>query len=313
MIAQNERGSVSIRVLTYNVGLLSVSLLGKKFFEPAPYVKERLKRLPDALLSLMPDVVALQEIYDRKQKDWLTQSLTKSLPYFIQGRSAIGPWLGDGLMLFSRYKISRSKLITFAARPHLTERLFSSKGFLVAEVHLDTDLSLIIANTHTTAGGVGQHPEWPQVEAARQKQMSQLCGFLDKEFRSHAQIIVGDLNAGPEASPRDYRLLLDRGFVDANVVANGGAAGITWDPANPLNDSGPHNMCPKQRIDHVLIRGDIDTAEAQVVLSEPLVSAGNKHVTISDHYGVMARVTVHREAPIVARADSLSARAAGGS
>jgi endonuclease/exonuclease/phosphatase family metal-dependent hydrolase len=102
-----------------------------------------------------------------------------------------------------------------------------------------------------------------------------------------AQVIAGDLNAGPGVSDANYRLFAARGYDDAYVCHNEEAP--TWDPANPLNQGGPHQKSPPQRCDHIFVR-ELKVVESAIVFGRPLVSTPRGMITLSDHYGVSATV-----------------------
>lgn len=109
-------------------------------------------------------------------------------------------------------------------------------------------------------------------------------------------IVLGDINAGPEASPDNYRYLLERGFDDAIVASDDVAASkayVTWDNQNALNKRGPHAHCPPQRCDHIFLnRGSqLVVQERHRVLTEPVVPISKgEQVTISDHYGLLVKL-----------------------
>mmetsp|Transcript_11868 Transcript_11868/g.29733 ORF Transcript_11868/g.29733 Transcript_11868/m.29733 type:complete len:171 (-) Transcript_11868:146-658(-) len=162
-----------------------------------------------------------------------------------------------------------------------------------------------VINLHTTAGGTVD-PEHPGADAIRQSEIEQAFESAHQAHeKGHPCIIVGDLNAGPEASPDNYQSLLDRGFRDAWVSfqSTSGQSGhqssaCTWDPKNPLNAVGPHKHCPPQRCDHVFLptvagfpdghMDDWGVVMAELCATESKIVVGkDKRVTVSDHYGLM--------------------------
>jgi endonuclease/exonuclease/phosphatase family metal-dependent hydrolase len=108
--------------------------------------------------------------------------------------------------------------------------------------------------------------------------------------------VLGDINAGPEASPDNYKYLLERGFDDTIVAPDDMAASktyVTWDNQNALNKRGPHANCPPQRCDHIFLnRGSqLVVQERRRVLTEPVVPISESEmVTISDHYGLLVKL-----------------------
>jgi hypothetical protein len=96
-------------------------------------------------------------------------------------------------------------------------------------------------------------------------------------------------------SVENYARIIDDGFVDSFVAANGAEASdqhATWDPENPLNSGGHYAESPRQRIDHVFVReGDgLPSAprNASVVFDRlVLPTSVGSEVTVSDHYGIL--------------------------
>ena len=67
-----------LRVVTLNVGLLRA--LGGRI-EPAPFVTQRLKALPNALRKLNANILALQEIYCDEHRAVLRDQLQDVFPH----------------------------------------------------------------------------------------------------------------------------------------------------------------------------------------------------------------------------------------
>jgi endonuclease/exonuclease/phosphatase family metal-dependent hydrolase len=145
-------------------------------------------------------------------------------------------------------------------------------------------------NVHATAGGLFRHPESARMERIREQQLVQLS---DRALDAPGiAMIVGDLNAGPEASPANFRRLLAEGWHDCATELDG----PTWDPTNNLNIEGPHRTSPPQRIDHVLVRasdvtsGRLLPGAARRVLREADVLTRGGRVTPSDHCGLLVEL-----------------------
>jgi endonuclease/exonuclease/phosphatase family metal-dependent hydrolase len=146
---------------------------------------------------------------------------------------------------------------------------------------------------HLTAGGTSD-PDHPSANKVRESQVAECVA-------EHPDLVIGDLNAGPEASPDNYEYALSHGFACGYREAGGcdfHEDGHTWDPKNPLNIDGVHGHMPPERIDHVLRRstcGPMVSSRArrtQIMFREPVVPLfkgehAGKSVTISDHYGLL--------------------------
>ena len=60
-----------MKVMTLNVGLLNLKVLGHSVLKPADWIEERFSCLHESILALNPDIVFLQEIYTSHHKKLL--------------------------------------------------------------------------------------------------------------------------------------------------------------------------------------------------------------------------------------------------
>jgi endonuclease/exonuclease/phosphatase family metal-dependent hydrolase len=278
-----------------NAGLLK--LLGRSV--PAPFVQERLAALPSQLRNLECDVVLLQEIYGHSTRHWLAESLEDVFPYAIYPEKKRYWGLANGLMVLSRY-VASGDVELFRYTP-FDEALFDSKGIMFTQHELPGEIALTIMNIHTTAGGVLRHPEDKRIDEIRSRQIAQ--GLKRVARLPSPLIIAGDLNAGPGVSEVNFRQILDAGFVSVHDLFHDEISDVTWDPRNPLNSSGPHKACPRQRIDHIFIRTEdfrqnrMRPLSSVICLQTPVVQIeGGNFVTVSDHYGICVEIDVSSEA-----------------
>jgi endonuclease/exonuclease/phosphatase family metal-dependent hydrolase len=273
-------------LLTLNVGLLRY-MAG--VVQPAPFVAERLKALPSALVQSDADVILLQEIYGKKQKLSVIDALSGRYPHAFHGEDASRFYaLDSGLLVLSRLPL-RGRFERFREGP-LDERLFARKGFQIVEVELACGLECVLLNAHTTAGGAFTHPEHGIIDRHRDGQLRQL--LVCAANASKLTVIAGDLNAGPRVSDGNYRLLESSGYSDLYLESGADQSAVTWDPANALNLKGPHRTSPPQRIDHFfgpttgLRGGAFRVTGAEILFREPRVETTAGLVTLSDHYGL---------------------------
>jgi endonuclease/exonuclease/phosphatase family metal-dependent hydrolase len=129
----------------------------------------------------------------------------------------------------------------------------------IASVEVDGTTRVQVANVHLDSVSVER----------RLRSTTQLVGWLDPEVPG---IVLGDLNAGPDAP--ELQPLLDAGFRHALPAGAGGTA-HQWTGRT----DGP-------RIDHILVRGDIAVAGAEVQHPRP----GGR--LPSDHWPVVADLLV---------------------
>jgi endonuclease/exonuclease/phosphatase family metal-dependent hydrolase len=285
--------SARLSLLTYNTGLLRVPLAR---FNPVPHVDERLAVIPTEILRLEADVVALQEVFQPRDRDAILARVRTRYPHVghVPPRAT---QLDGGLLTFSRHPL-RAHMEPFRDGPW-SERVLSNKGALVTEVDLP-DIGLVtVINQHATAGGFFALPESPRAEAMRRGQIAQLIALAAKARGT--VLLVGDFNAGPGAAEANYRQLEAAGLTDLFAHLHGDDPSCTWDPKNELNARGLHRTCPPQRIDHVFVRADdvrlgrVTPRRARVVLDRPQVrTAKGVTVTPSDHYGLHAELEIAR-------------------
>lgn len=208
-------------------------------------------------------------------------------------------------MLISRWPIVRSTLLRYRQAAGL-EKVLAQKSHLEVTVQIPGLGLMTLINLHTTAGG-GVDPENPGTDTVRADEILQgLQAARAASTRGEAACFIGDLNAGPEASPENYQMILDAGFRDVYLEAEGSGrlqAGpkFTWDPDNFLNTIGPHSHCPGQRCDHLFWPatsspegqgasriGSWEVGAAQVLFADQCVELCSGQLsTMSDHHGVI--------------------------
>ena len=306
-----------MKCLTLNAGLLSISVLrGLIKVQPADWVEERLRALPDHLLMERPDILLLQEVYRTEHKDELKARLQTWLPYSAYGRERGRlRLLHDSLMILSTYPISDSGFVRFNAG-RWDEKLLDTKGFYYAYLP-DTSVGpVLVCNVHTTAG-VFTHPEDPRVDDVRQQQLRQVIDFAESYPGEHSVLLGGDFNCGPavaeselpisaiklrklhiptdrRVSMRNYEMMAERGYTDS-FSSLGLPEQATWSPTqNNLNVGGGHASwgCPPQRLDHFFYRRhELVPTQGAIIFASPLVRVDQDHfVPLSDHYGYYANL-----------------------
>lgn len=275
-----------LSILTFNAGLLRVSVFGRVLAEPTPFMEERYAHMASEIGKVNADVVAIQEIFSDAHRDGLAAALGSQYQHISRIDRRWWPNLGNGMLLLSKYPVDHAEHRRFAD-VDIQERIFVSKGMLLASVRVPDFGPMQIAVVHTTAGGT-VHTESSCANANRSKNLKSVVGAL-REKDASLRLIVGDFNAGPEASSANYAEVLAEGFRDV-AIGTPVESRPTWDPKNPLNFLGPHSDSPAQRIDHVLIdetsRISVRVASAQLVFAEPCVPTHSGVVTLSDHYGL---------------------------
>jgi endonuclease/exonuclease/phosphatase family metal-dependent hydrolase len=261
-----------------------------------PYRDERLPHIIDALEGIGADVVCLQEVFSIQHCERLTSTLRKVYPHFVRHDNGNRLRLSHGLLTLSKFPVRRSAFVPFATAPRF-ERFWIRRGALAATMDLGADESPInIVNVHTTSGGRGGS-ETSAADRVRDMQIRELHAVASA--LPGRTLICGDFNAGPEASPKNYKTILSKGYIDAFALLHPEAAGVTpavtWDPTNELNDqTGRFADSPPQRVDHIFLNGSamatLEAAETRIEFEAPRVPVAGKTVTLSDHFGLFVRL-----------------------
>ena len=281
----------SFKLITFNIGLLDLRVVGKTMFKPTEYIEQRAQVIPEQLLAHDADVIALQEIYDKKHIDFFINELQQAYPfYFFQHNSHIK--LNNGLMIFSKYPFVSTDGESQSDKGPIDEWFIADRGLLSAVVKLNDQTNLAIVNLHATSGGTLNRQDSDNVNASRQMQLEQALKLAMKS-KTEYQIILGDVNAGPEISQVNYKYLLENDFTDAYAKfskQNRIPAKATWDGANPLNSMRGYTAKDAQRIDHIYLSKKLDAItqlkSVERVFDENVISVDGKSYPLSDHYGV---------------------------
>jgi endonuclease/exonuclease/phosphatase family metal-dependent hydrolase len=298
----NGAAPVSLRILTLNLGLLGFRFFGTRFIPLAEHVAARLAAAPALLSATQADVIVLQEIYDKRHRRYLSRSLRRAYPY-AAGVGDRWSLFSNGLMVLSRYPIVEHGYVV-APGFKFHERRISKKGYLEVEMAVPGIGPVRLIDLHLTVSGMFV-PSVERMDSRRRHQEIDHLLELAGATGDKPALLVGDFNCSPDIHGDHYRRFLDAGYVDSFVASGSTGDGHTWLADNALNRDGPYRNSPSQRIDHVLVPKRLLTGlrpmQASVVLNWPLVAAGEKRITLSDHYGMMVDLVA------VNRATALSA------
>lgn len=279
---------MNLKILTYNLGLLRISIYGVKVFEFTPFLEERFKMALQNLNSFDFDIICLQEVYSRKDAKLIHDTLTSKYPYNVFYHAEKKWKWSSGLVVLSRYPIPYADFKKYE-KSTLDERLFVDKGFLETEIQLQKHKVHLI-NCHTTAGGYFYHPEHPHTNKIREQQIHQMIRRAH-ERENDVSIISGDLNAGPKVSKNNFEIFK---FYQYRDIFNYQEGHITWDIENPLNKQSFHATSPNQRIDHILYKPmnniEVSHGESKILFQEPVVEVKSEKITASDHYAVASEL-----------------------
>jgi|GEM_PF-5106186 len=190
-----------ISLLTWNIWGLPFAL---GFGSKAPW---RYAAIAEKLKSSTYDVVALQEMWDRKTDVILHQA---GFPYAAKGRKMHGLRDSSGLLTLSRYPIIAAETLAFSRKSGI-ER-FVNKGALFTRVALPTGQHLDIYNVHLASAPEGLNHLFTSGAAAahiRAAQIEQLDGWINSRRVANIPVIlIGDFNTIEES--HEYLLLKQR-------------------------------------------------------------------------------------------------------
>jgi endonuclease/exonuclease/phosphatase family metal-dependent hydrolase len=284
----------TLRLLTFNLGLLGFELKSRWRMPVDAHLRERLAAAPLVLSSVEADVIALQEIYSPADRRLLTRAMAARYP-FSAGSPKMRSLTGNGLMVLSRFPILHSSFMPCHSAP-LWTLPFWRQGLFAAEIELPLIGRTRLINVHIASSVPFGHADSNASKANRNREIGQLLSAANAQ--GQRAILMGDFNASPEVHPEDYFRIIDAGYLDAFVASNPHTSrGFTWDSANPLNARGRFHDAPSQRIDHVFVP-DIQSPwlkpiSAQIVLQDRAIStASGVRIPLSDHYGMLVTLAV---------------------
>jgi endonuclease/exonuclease/phosphatase family metal-dependent hydrolase len=292
--------TTSLRITSFNVGLLDVYFCKFKLFEFSPFTRVRAKALPDLLAKHETDIFCLQELYHPSDYAFIRNTLQEAFPYSFRKLSFQSSRLGSGLAIFSRFPLLDCNEQKFNTQA-FDEGFFSMKSYQSVLIDSGHQFPFRLVNTHTTAGGIWSHPESKRADEIREGQLFELANAI-KSDKNHSTVVAGDLNCGPETSKANFDYLVSYGaLIDFQPKEKSKHAELTnpvsWSCENPLNRNGPHRSSPSQRIDHILITSDLGLhayLDRKIVFTEPTIMlTDGSRIPISDHFGVQATLQIN--------------------
>lgn len=271
---QNE-----LKLLTLNIGELEISLPYIGSFPLIIKKGARLRRFISFIEKENYDVIMLQEI-SQSTRMRVMKKLHHMYPYSAFDTS-YKLFRGD-LLILSKFPITEQTFVPYSANT-LFERIPITKGVLSATIEV-AGRTITLFNTHLTSVGLTQSGTTPRVERIRSEQIRDILQFLHTQ--KHPVILAGDMNAGPETSPDNYKQIVST-FVDMFEFCDIPHAGrITWTPTNPYTQK-IYKSSPDQQVDGFYIQAkDIVRLNADFY-----VEVVFKDTVVSDHYGVHLGIT----------------------
>lgn len=268
-------------ILTFNTGLLYAPVFGRcigtRFLCPIGSFYTRREKMAQEILHTDADIICLQEIGHEKDKEYFVKNLKSIYPYVkYDSRKA---WLRfpNAEMIFSKFPITEHVLYQFKERPW-TE-WFLRKGFTVSTFNIN-DKNIIIVHTHGTIGGRPNAAHTLCTIDTQKKHMAYMLKLLEQY---KVDILLGDLNTGPEYRSTSYTILMNNNYRSIfEILTPETMLPFTYS-ATYCNAEGKMFMEPKEYVlDHILLykNSALVPAEAYIMF---------KGQGISDHLGILGK------------------------
>ena len=220
--------------------------------------RQRRRLLLTELRSLVPDVVAFQEVdISRRQAHGIARELRRGTGRGYRTLVARKPgWRGliEGVAIITRLPVVASSRVDLGNGRVAVEATVEAPGGTVVSFY----------SVHLSHGG-----------SAGELRLGQARRLVaDVEARAGRAVIAGDLNAGPESRTM---ALLGRSFRSAHVAARG------CEPDSTLPGRSTGHV-----LDYILLSSGLEVVSCELAFAVP--GAGGRYA--SDHYGLVARLRV---------------------
>jgi sphingomyelin phosphodiesterase 2 len=255
--------------------------------------KNRFKRMQGIAAHLRTTdyaVIGLQEVWVRKDYEFLASELSEAYPfsyYFKSGQ------MGSGMATFSKYPIKQAifhRFLLNGQAHHVWHGdWWSGKGVGLTRIQVSDDFSLNFYNTHLHAE---YNKESNDYLGHRISQMQQLFQFVQMSSASpespkFMNVIAGDLNTYPGCFSFDLFLKQDivgSKMRDCAKEIAGPTAGAIANTFNIEGNSFAKTKKPEQRIDYILYSGseaNMAVKSYSVLKEDKLADKGR--ISLSDH------------------------------
>ncbi len=298
-------GSTEIKVLTYNTWLLDLP-----FGCGSQIVDKRLRRLPEAIANTEADLIALQEVWHRSHRKYLTNEM-KRFGYKVMAPDTEKMFrFGTGLMFFSKYEMAEGhRMMNFSQVTRVDEN-FTNKGIVGVRVNVPKLGWIDFFNAHLGAVTFDEDTDQCVLgEAqARFEQTKDLVQWVHANSSEDIKILAGDFNTHYKKymkgcyineQTKEYRLLVEEGYLNK---------GLGWiDTFRKVNPNESNNFCTFDRNNKFMCEGHLKTQPSATIdyifvndnkklipKASKLVFTGKNHI-LSDHYGVLSKLEFTHE------------------
>ncbi|MBX3228018.1 MAG: endonuclease/exonuclease/phosphatase family protein [Labilithrix sp.] len=248
---------------------------------------ERLRAIREGLRTVDPDVIGMQEVLRTSDLDQAA-AVSEGLGYDVAwGVASENHGFPVGNAILSKWPILTHERIA------LPDGGSDERRCLLYAL-IDAPFGkLPFFCTHLNWKLHHGHVRQLQVKAIAQE-IARLAPMVDGVF---PPVLVGDLNAGPDADEiRFLKGLTGLGgecvyFADSFELAGDGSVGATFSKTNPFAE--PLRE-PERRIDYVFVRGPDDAQRGEPTEARVCFDRPYEGTFPSDHYGVVATITAGR-------------------
>lgn len=272
--------ATTLKVLTFNV-----------YAKPDPfnssYTRERMHTLCERLKTREWDVVMLQEVWTRGNRQRLASC---GYPYVMDlrrtGSSKRERSLGSGLLILSKYPLAKKERLVLP-RPwgRLADILHGEaiawKSLYLAQAILPSGERVWLATTHLVANYCksADFRGCDSYQVVRYNQLQRALDHLARRTGGARVIFGGDFNSGPHPARDDlsWKHLTSK-FLGLRQAA--------YDPARTCTSCSTNSFKGRDsgKIDHIFVSGDLEPHSGRVLLNERFKSKKQRWINVSDHY-----------------------------
>jgi endonuclease/exonuclease/phosphatase family metal-dependent hydrolase len=280
------------RIATFNTGQAGLDLLGMRLRDGVPFATERLPAIADAIArnSDRIDVWLLQEVYGKAAMSAV--SAIPSYQAFMAQSRPRNQATGLAILVREDWPAQLLGKDRFAALDRI-EKSIANKGIMAVGVETP-DGPIAFGNLHTCYDGRGDQEARKKAPILRRRQLEKAAAFMSRHNGDTPAILGGDFNLSLQGEPGNHAVLTSKGWRDLrqNAVAHEGGSLATWSASNPIVTPDPDY--PDQDIDLLFATGNPDWQySTRTIFTENIVdSPDGRQVPLSDHYGLMAEVSL---------------------
>ena len=291
----------SLSLATWNVAALP-RWLGLFTSPLTRFTHERFPEIGRRLAVSSYDVIALQELWDRKSQQIVTSS---GYPHIAPSRYTPGLVGRSGLAILSRHPIIEYEERSFKSRVGV-ER-FVNKGMLRALIQLDSGVQCYVYTCHLLSSPEPATRPLLTAQRAhevRSRQVDELAEFMASGSSGIPTVVLGDFNC--ESGDPEYRKLKTLLKINLSSECFRGAPVATFDPM--VNSWACGHGEKAAALDHIWVPGSTDhrlVIHAGLEQSQP--DFRGRH--LSDHFllgGTVGWLHSNRAATILGQTQGIS-------